>query len=216
MDQGRDAPTPTGGWSEAVQVDWYTERIGKLEARLTGERMLVDVLPSSPRRLVDLGAGDGRLAALILDHRPSIEEVVIADRSAPMLALAQKRFALDARVQIVESDLCEPITALGRFDLFVSGFAIHHLEHDRKRALFEEIRRQAETPGVFINLEVVASATAERHAEFLQLIGRTVDDPEDRLLGVEEQLGWMTDAGMVNVDCLWRWRGFALLFGELR
>lgn len=68
---------------------------------------------------------------------------------------------------------------------------------------------------MFLNLEVVASATRERHAEFLAAIGRTADDPEDRLAGVEEQLGWMRDAGMANVDCLWRWWGFALLAGEV-
>ena len=69
--------------------------------------------------------------------------------------------------------------------------------------------------GVFLNLEVVASASRKRHAEFLTAIGRTADDPEDRLASPEEQLGWMRDAGMVDVDCLWRWRGFALLVGEV-
>lgn len=81
--------------------------------------------------------------------------------------------------------------------------------------LFAEIVRQADTPALFINLEVVASGTPERHAEFLQLIGRTADDPEDRLAPVEDQLDWMRDAGMTNVDCLWRWRGFAILAGEI-
>ncbi len=65
-----------------------------------------------------------------------------------------------------------------------------------------------------MNLEVIASATAQRHAEFLTAIGRTHDDPEDRLAPIEDQLVWMHDAGMDNVDCLWRWRGFALLAGE--
>jgi hypothetical protein len=63
-------------------------------------------------------------------------------------------------------------------------------------------------------LEVVASATPERHAEFLSAIGRTADDADDRLARVEDQLDWMRAAGLTNVDCLWRWRGFALLVGE--
>ena len=35
-------PTPTGGWSDAAQVEWYTNRIGKLEARKAGERMFAE------------------------------------------------------------------------------------------------------------------------------------------------------------------------------
>ena len=104
--------------------------------------------------------------------------------------------------------------SLGSFDLIVSGFAIHHLEHARKRDLFGEIAAQLTPGGAFLNLEVVASATPRRHAEFLAAIGRTADDPEDRLAPVEDQLAWMRAAGLTDVDCLWRWRGFALLAGE--
>jgi hypothetical protein len=67
---------------------------------------------------------------------------------------------------------------------------------------------------LFANLEVVASATRELHAEFLELIGRPADDPEDRLVEVDRQLAWMREAGLTQVDCLWRWRGFALLAGR--
>jgi hypothetical protein len=44
--------------------------------------------------------------------------------------------------------------------------------------------------------------------------GGVADDPEDRLASVEDQVRWMADAGLVDADCLWRWRGFALLVGD--
>lgn len=211
---GDAAPTPTGGWSDLDQVAWYTGRIGALAPRLAGEAVLAELLPAAPRRVLDLGCGDGRLAALVLEHRPDVEEVVAVDVSPPMLALAAERFAGDARVRVGHGDLRGPLPAAGRFDLVVSGFAIHHLEHARKQELFAEVVRLLTAGGIFANLEVVASATPERHAEFLAAIGRSADDPEDRLASVERQLDWMRQAGMVGVDCMWRWRGFALLVGE--
>lgn len=214
LDPRTPPPTPTGGWSDPAQVEWYLTRIGRLEARLAGEQVLVDALPATPRRVLDLGCGDGRLAALVLAVRPSVEEVVAVDCSLPMLDRARHRFAGDARVVIREWDLRNSISPLGEFDLILSGFAIHHLEHSRKRALLGEAARQLNAGGVFANLEVVASATLRRHEEFLAAIGRTADDPEDRLCPVEDQLRWMREAGMSDADCLWRWRGFALLVGD--
>jgi SAM-dependent methyltransferase len=207
-------PTPVGGWTDPAQVEWYVNRIGRLEARQAAERMIADVMPPAPRRVLDLGCGDGRLAALALDERPTVEAVVAVDSSPPMTDLARRRFADEPRVEVRAWDLNDSIAPLGTFDLVVSGFAIHHLEDARKQALFGEVATQLTPAGAFINLEVVASATPQRHAEFLVAIGRTADDPEDRLATIEHQLAWMRDAGLANVDCLWRWRGFALLVGD--
>jgi ubiquinone/menaquinone biosynthesis C-methylase UbiE len=210
-----DQPHATRSWNDGAHVEWYLNRIGRLEARRAGEQMLVDVLPPNPQRALDLGCGDGRLAALLLQHRPSLTEVVAVDRSPPMLQRARERFA-DAKsiVRVRHTDLDAPLElASTSFDVVVSGFAIHHLEHDRKRALFAEIAALLTPGGLFANLEVVASASKGRHLEFLAAIGRDEDDPEDRLASVEAQCAWMRDAGLIDVDCLWRWRGFALLVG---
>lgn len=207
-------PTPVGGWNDVNQVSWYLERVGQLDARRDGEAVLVDALPASPLRALDLGCGDGRLSALVLDARPTIESVVAVDRSAAMLDAARRRFGDDARVEVRSWDLDDPIGPLGNFDVVVSGFAIHHLGHGRKRALFAEIAALLEPGGTFLNLEVVSSGSARRHAEFLTAIGRSADDPEDQLAAVEDQVTWMIAAGLVDVDCLWRWRGFALLVGD--
>jgi tRNA (cmo5U34)-methyltransferase len=191
----------------------YVGRIGTLEPRLAGEAALVEVLPPSPRRVLDLGCGDGRVAALVLDARPDVDALVAVDASRPMLERARSRFASEPRVDVREWDLARPIGAVGQFDLIVSGFAIHHLLDDRKQALLAEIAQQLRPGGTFANLEVVASPTPELHATFRAAIGRAEDDPDDRLVAVETQLGWMRQAGFEQVDCIWKWRGFALLVG---
>ncbi len=204
-------------WNDQATVDRYLGRVGVLPARLAGEEVLADIAPPEPASVLDLGCGDGRLAALMLEARPSVGRVVAVDVSPPMLERARARFADDRRVEVREGDLAvplDPLAALGPFDVVVSGFAIHHLEDGRKRELFGEVSRLLAPGGWFANLEVVACATPELHAEFLAAIGRPDDDPEDRLAPVGVQLGWMRDAGLTQVDCMWRWRGFALLAGS--
>lgn len=209
-------PTPTGGWTDPTQVEWYLKRIGTLPPRIAGEEVLRDVLPETPRSVLDLGCGDGRLTALALEARPSIERALAVDVSDPMIERARARFRGDERVVVESFDMNDSIASLGGFDLVLSGFAVHHLENGRKGELLAEVSAQLRGNGLFANLDVVASATPELHSEFLRAIGRTADDPEDRLVDVESQLGWMREAGLVQVDCLWRWRGFALMVGRSR
>ena len=130
-----------------------------------------------------------------------------------MIALAHQRFLSERRVRIEERDLALSLPAIGQFDLVVSGFAIHHLSHDRKRTLFHEVFSALRPGGVFANLEVVACATPELHEEFNRRIGRPGGDPEDILAEIGPHLEWMRAAGLQQVDCNWRWRGFAVLVG---
>jgi tRNA (cmo5U34)-methyltransferase len=207
--------TPTGGWDDPDQIAWYTRRIGRLEARIAGEAVLRDLLPPAPQRVLDLGCGDGRLAALVLEARDSARRVIVADRSEGMLERARTRFAGDHRVSVVRHDLNEPLELGARFDLVVSGFAIHHIDDARKQSLFRELRAALEPGGSFLNLEVVRSSTPRRHREFLAAIGRTADDSEDNLAGIGEQLEWLAAAGFIEAECMWRWRGFALIAAEV-
>ena len=132
-----------------------------------------------------------------------------------MLDSAQERFGGDPRVTVCAWDMADSIASFGDFDVIVSGLAIHHLEDERKQSLLTEIAEGLLPGGLYANLEVVTSATSELHAEFLAAIGRTADDPEDKLVDIETQLSWMRAAGLTQVDCLWRWRGFALLVGQV-
>jgi SAM-dependent methyltransferase len=145
-------------------------------------------------------------------------EAVAVDFSPAMLAAAGKRFAGDSSVTIVSHNLDHPLPALGKFDAVVSSFAIHHLVHERKRALYAEIHDLLNSGGVFCNLEHVASPTQRLHEEFLHSIGYTVEteDPSNKLLDVETQLQWLREIGFVDVDCHWKWRELALLVGRTR
>jgi hypothetical protein len=88
--------------------------------------------------------------------------------------------------------------------------------HERKRTLYTEIYELLNSCGVFCNLEHVASPSQRLHEEFLERIGFAVEteDPSNKLLDVEAQLGWLREIGFQDVDCAWKWRELALLVGR--
>ncbi len=130
-------------------------------------------------------------------------EAVAVDFSPTMLEAVRKRFAEESPVRVVAHNMDEPLPARGKFDAVISSFAIHHLVHERKRALYAEIYSLLNAGGVFCNLEHVASPTARLHEEFMRCLGHTVEteDPSNKLLDVETQLGWLREIGFVDVDC---------------
>jgi tRNA (cmo5U34)-methyltransferase len=201
-------------WRDPGRVLDYLARADTFPHRAEGEGVLLDHVPRDARRILDLGTGDGRLLALLRSDRRETLFVGV-DFSEVMLEGARTRFAGEERVELVEHDLAEPLPALGRFDAVVSSFAIHHLEHERKRALYGEVFDLLEPGGVFANFEHVASATDRLHRAFFAAIGEPLEDedPSDRLLDVQSQLEWLRDLGFADVDCYWKWLEMALLIG---
>jgi tRNA (cmo5U34)-methyltransferase len=208
---------PVNLWTSAEHAREYLERADLISHRGEGEAALLEFIPARARRILDLGTGDGRLLALVRSAHPDTEAVAV-DFSPAMLEAARKRFAGDSRVSVVELNMDSSLPKLGPFDAVISRFAIHHLVHERKRALYAEIYGLLNSEGVFCNLEHVSSPSDRLHAEFLNRIGFTVEteDPSNKLLDSETQLGWLREIGFVDVDCQWKWRELALLVGVRR
>jgi tRNA (cmo5U34)-methyltransferase len=205
---------PVNLWSESAWAQRYLRERDDIPHRMEGFAVLMELLPEAPRRVLDLGTGDGFTLGLVRAAYPDVEGVGL-DFSAEMLGRARSRFKGDAAVEIVEHDLDRPLPPLGRFDLVVSSFAIHHCVDARKRALYSEVYDVLEPGGRVLNLEHVDSATPELHVAFLAAIGKTPveDDPSNKLVAVHTQLAWLRDIGFVDVDCHWKWRELALLAG---
>lgn len=203
-------------WGSPAHALEYLSRAGTILHRTEGEAALLEFLPPMCRRVLDLGSGDGRLLALVMQARPGVQAAAL-DFSGTMLEHLRARFHLDPNVEVVSHDLDEPLPAsLGRFDAIVSSFAIHHLMHARKRALYQEAFERLAAGGVFCNLEHVASPTAALHQQFLAAmeVMPEDEDPSNKLLDVETQLAWLRHIGFEDVDCHWKWRELALLAGR--
>jgi len=56
----------------------------------------------------------------------------------------------------------------------------------------------------------VRAASERLHERFRREIGRTEDDPADRLAGLTEQMSWLREIGFAEVDCHFKWLELAL------
>jgi SAM-dependent methyltransferase len=208
--------TMSNEWVTAEHALAYLRKADRIPHRTEGEAALLEEVSKDSARVLDLGSGDGRLLALLLVACPAAGGVAV-EFSPPMLSRLRERFGgAGGRVRVVEHDLERPLPPLGTFDVAASAFAIHHLQHPRKRELYREVWAALEPGGVFCNLEHVASPTARAHARFLDALGISPadEDPSNKLLDVETQLRWLREIGYEDVDCLWKWRELALLVGR--
>ncbi len=198
--------------------------------------------PKSPRRVLDLGSSDAILLAATLDAFPEATGIAL-DYSPPMLEQASERLEpYGPRATAAESDLSSPLwrqQVEGSFDAVISGYAIHHLTHDRKRQLYEEIFSLLTDGGSFLNCEHVASPSPRVENLFNEamsdyLLERRRDRGEDVapdqvyrdyvsrpdraaniLAPVEEQCHWLREIGFRDVDCFWKYFELAI-FGGIR
>ncbi len=209
-----NATRPVNPWTSSEHARDYLERADQISHRSEGESALLEFVASGARRILDLGTGDGRLVAIVMQARPDATAVAL-DFSPAMLDAVRMRFQSDSRVEVVAHNLDVPLPNLGKFDAVVSSFAIHHVTHERKRELYAEIYESLNAGGTFCNLEHVSSPSEQLHAEFLSSIGFSVEteDPSNKLLDMETQLRWLREIGYADVDCHWKWRELALLAG---
>jgi trans-aconitate methyltransferase len=189
--------------------------------------LIDDWQPSQTLRVLDLGAGTGLFASMVLARHPTAR-IHLIDASDKMLDQARQRFADNAAVTYGIADMATA-DLTGPWDLIISALAIHHLADADKRSLFARIRTALVPGGLFVNAEQVLgpdAATEARYARLwlAQITAAGVPQAEiakahermshDRCASVEEQLAWMRAAGLAQVDCSFKsWR-FAVLSGR--
>ena len=201
-------------YATAAHALKYLARADRIPHRTEGESILLEFIPQKVERILDLGTGDGRLLALLRIDRRDAEGIAL-DFSPTMLAAARERFRNDRKVQVIEHNLDDPLPDLGRFDVIVSSFAIHHCTDERKKTLYSEIYAALSPGGIFCNLEHVAPGSPELHARFLRSLGITEadEDPSNKVVSVQTQLQWLREIGFQDVDCHWKWLELALFGG---
>ena len=186
----------------------------------------INLSTSSPE-ILDIGAGTGLLSEFILQKYPKAK-ITLVDFSEKMLEVAKNRFINNPNIKII----CQNFTTLTvtqPFDAVVSSLAIHHLDDFDKIKLYNSIFSYLKENGVFINAEQIAgndeffSTLYDRlWRAYIEKSGLAQEAIEacferiklDKRSPLLEQLNWLKSAGFKEVDCLYKYYDFAVLYAK--
>ena len=204
---------------------------------------LLDATRQPISTFLDLGSGSGLLAIAILTRHPEAKATLV-DFSEPMMDAARDLLGEDTTLpSFVLADLGSPdwvhaVTGDAPYDAIVSGFAIHHLPHERKSSLYREVLPLLRPGAFFINVEHVASAspwiervwddaiidslaeynerqrTGKQRSAVEKEYRQRPDAAANVLASVDQQLSWLRDAGFGDVDCFFKYFELAVIGGR--
>lgn len=234
----------------------YWERKEKLASYIDGVRQffplakeqmeiisrIIEKFNPSIIDFLDLGCGDGFLGFFIYQLYPDSHGVFL-DFSKEMIDKARKNNFNNGSEFIVQDfgdiNWYKNIKTAQKFDLIISGFSIHHINHEQKKRLYTDIYTFLKPGGIFLNLEHVSSPTdtieelfnelfLDSMSDYQRHIGdeKTRDeikkiylDPDHKALNilesVEKQCNWLREIGFSEVDCYMKIFELAL-FGGIR
>ncbi|MBS1526769.1 MAG: class I SAM-dependent methyltransferase [Bacteroidetes bacterium] len=178
------------------------------------------------KNVLDIGAGTGLFSQFIYEANPDLRFTLV-DVSSQMLDVARERFAGSDNFEFKELDFSkEPLP--GKYDIIISGLAIHHLDHQDKAKLYQNIYKALNDGGLFINADQVegknllfdslykylwretVSHSGLDHEALVQSFERT---KLDKLAPLHTQLHMLEKAGFNEVDCIYKNLNFAVFGG---
>jgi len=185
--------------------------------------------PGSGGLVLDLGGGNGALAAAVAERFPGVQ-VEIWDTDPAMLAVARARCAgLGDRVRYVDRSFIGPLPAC---DAVVACIALHHVKDlGVKGQIYGHIHQALRPGGLFANADTAISsgprlrdATFRAWADFMGTQGITEPQArqyfatwakEDYYPPLATELRLLAAAGFTEPECFWRAAPFSV-FGGIR
>jgi tRNA (cmo5U34)-methyltransferase len=227
-------------WKSDIGVSFWKSTQADRERRRAGQRaLLAELLPfaaDEPFTFVDLGAGTGAAARIILDHFPAAH-AILADFSSQMMAQGEVELQpYEGRYTYVEFDLTKaggwPDGIPDPVDAAISSLSVHHLNDDRKQTLFAEILLRLAPGGWYLNYDPVRPPDAVVEEAWLRAGDRRDPTAADKRLHPTEQerfryenhvrymiplnpqLDYLRAAGFEGVDVYWKELDFVIYGGR--
>ncbi|MEH2234626.1 MAG: class I SAM-dependent methyltransferase [Nostoc sp.] len=207
-------------------------------------KVITRCLPSTSRRILELGCGTGELSLKIL-NRFQDAQVIALDYSPRMLQFAQDKITAagyQQRWTAIQADFGdwannpENLNIGSKFDACVSSLAIHHLQDEMKLKLFERIAASLTQDGCFWNAdptlpespalaEVYKAAREEWAVEqginLTEIRAKRATSTtqgyssQDQLASLDAHFHMLSKAGFKTVAVPWKYYGLAVFGGCL-
>jgi tRNA (cmo5U34)-methyltransferase len=215
----------------AYYDEWIRKAVPGYDDLFAVAKELIPFRTDDPVEVLDLGAGTGLFSLQVLERCPR-GRFVLWDVADKMLETARERFRnLPDQFRYVVDDYRNLPDTEG-FDLVISSLSIHHLADEEKKELFRQIYGVLRHPGLFINIDLIRGPTPwleELYCSDWYEKMRRAGAPEDEIRAgierraaydrdalMEDQLGWLRDAGFTDADCVYRNYKMGLFLGMKR
>ncbi len=199
--------------------DWMRKALPNYEDIFKTALELIHFTATTPIDVLDLGAGTGLFSKHVFEKYPDAK-FLLYDLADKMIEVAKDRFrSYPQQFEFYIGDY-RTLQIAHEYDLVISSLSIHHLDDKDKHKLFRSIYDILRKPGIFINIDQIRGETsflqdlywnhwlaqvkrAESSEERIQeSIDRRTKYDRDSLL--KDQLQWLTEAGFINVDCVYK------------
>ncbi|MCB0457645.1 MAG: class I SAM-dependent methyltransferase [Flavobacteriaceae bacterium] len=176
----------------------------------------VTTLPSGfrPKRVLDLGCGNGNVTAQLLQTFPE-SYFELLDASLEMIDLCKNRFE-GYNINYYTTFFNDFEFSDNTYDMVVAGFSLHHCEAADKQTLYKKIYTSLKPGGVFGYTDLMIDRTKPEHETLLQdwkhfVLQNYPDEDKwewlmehyaayDQPESLETILPWLKDAGFMNIE----------------
>lgn len=194
-----------------------------------------------PIKILELGSGDGLLAAALLQRFPRASLTALDGSESMRREAAARLGAFGARVRVAPFDLptLDWWDRMFGVDLIVSSLALHHLNDAKKQYFYKAAAERMSPGGALLIADLIEpqhaaaraaaadrwDALARQQAESIgspDLYQRFLDeqwnhfrfpDAADQPSALMHHLVWLRHAGFAAVDCIWMDAGHAVFGG---
>lgn len=175
--------------------------------------------------ILDIGAGTGLMSAFFFE-KYNEADFTLVDISEEMLKKAKERFSGFSNFEFLVQDLEDLALEKNKFDLVISGLAIHHLDDEAKKKLFKTIHKLLNDGGLFINADQVLGENDFSETLYTSswrekvVANKTLTSEEkeatferiklDKMSPLKEQLKWLEGVGFQNVANVYQYYNFVV------
>lgn len=215
--------------TESIIKEWVAKASERERQRIAHWQTMADLLPFEPNdtfTFLDLGAGTGSAARVVLDTYPN-SNAVLVEFSQPMMSEGAKALESYAdRFSYVEFDMLAgtwPEEIPSDLDAVITSLCIHHIPDSRKQSLFVEIRDHLAPGGWYFNYDPITTPDSEVEAVWQHTNDRADPEAEFKrthrnqderarhenhvryMIPLDQQLGYFRAAGFSAVDVYWKY-----------